>query len=402
MSIPFWQRTWGHAHAWAIGAAVLAGAFGVQALRPQVAIELPGPPWSWLATIAPCLVALAAGLLRPAAPAVRFLGSGALAIVSLASLAAACWPIAVFPVGVDAPAWLARIGLGDPLRSLPFAIALAGVVVNLATALGRRLRDPAGTPGERLRFAVLHLGLLAAVVGGAAGHAGLVRIRFELRQGDAPGLVAQDGIRLPLALRLDRFVLDRFPPMLVVAEADGSLHRGEVLLGPDARESLRGLRVRVVEWLPSAAVPADHPVPFADPAAHPAARVEIADADGAPLGGGWLHPSGPMGAALFLALPGGRSLHLEAPRPRRFAAEVRTLAPDGSTAAAEIQVNRPLRHAGWSIYLLSYDERMGAASRTAVFEAVEDRALPAVYVGIALVLLGVLLHLWRPRPGGGA
>lgn len=376
--------------------AVLAGAWGAQLLHPQAALHLPGWPWNWILAGMPALVALLAGLRLPEHAAVRALGGGRLAITSLLAVALTCWPLAVFPVGVQAPGWLRSAGLGDPLSSLPFAVALLAVVLNLATSLGRRLR----VGPDRLRYTLLHAGLLIAVVGGAAGHGGLLRARFTLEEG-APGgdaAVAEDGrrVRLPVSLRLDDFVLERFPPMLVVAEADGRLVRGETLLGPDAEDRVQGLQVRVLEWIASAAVPAGTPVFFADPGANPAARVEVRDVAGAVLGGGWLHPGSPVGPALFLALPGGRSLHLEAPRPRRFLAQVRA---DG--VAHEITVNHPLRVAGCAIYILSYDEAAGPASRTAAFEAVEDRALPAVYLGLAMLLAGVLWHLWRPSTAGG-
>lgn len=374
--------------------AIIVGAWGAQLLRPEVAMPLPGPPWNWLVALAPAVAGLLAGWLRPAAAAIAALGSGRLAIAALLAVAATCWPIAVYPVGVDAPAWLRRIGLGDPLSSLPFAVALLAVVANLAVSLGRRLR--AGP--DRLRFAVLHAGLLIAIVGGTAGHGGLVKARFSLLEGGPPAVQvqAEDGtpVALPVAIALEDFVLERFPPMLLL-EAGGTLRRGETLLGPGAEERLGGLTVGVRTWLPAAAVVADRPVAFRDPAANPAAEVVVRDATGRELGSGWLHPPGPVGAALFLALPDGRTLHLEPPRPRRFLAQVRV---EGQPR--EIAVNRPLRLDGWAVYLLSYDEALGPASRTAVFEAVEDRALPAVYLGIALLLLGVLWHLWRPVAAG--
>jgi hypothetical protein len=374
--------------------AVLLGAWAAQLLRPETALHLPGMPWNWLVALPP-LAGLALGLLRPESRLARSLGSGQLAIASLLAVAATCWPIAVFPVGVAAPAWLHGLGLGDPLASLPFAAALLAVVVNLAVSLGRRLRQ-----GEdRLRFSILHAGLLIAVVGGAAGHCGLVRARFILEEGANPGdtAEAEDGsrIRLPAALVLDDFVLERFAPMLLLDES-GRLTRGEVLLGPGAVDRLRGLTVSVRTYLPAAAVVAGRPVAFRDPGANSAAEVSVRDASGAEVAVGWLHPRGPLGAELAVVLPGGRTLHLEPPRPQRFLARVRA---DGREA--EITVNRPLRLDGWAIYLLSYDEALGPASRTAVFEAVEDRALPAVYVGLALLVLGVLVHLWDPRPAGG-
>ncbi len=363
-------------------------------LHPESVLHLPGPPWNWLCAGAPVVFGLLLGLLRPAGVLAKSLGSVPLAIASLLAVALSCWPIAVFPLGVAAPAWLRACGLGDPLSALPFVVALLAVVVNLAVSLARRLR----CGPDRLRYAVVHAGLLIAIVGGTAGHGGLVRARFSMEEGAQPGEAAQaeDGsrIRLPAALCLDDFVLERFPPMLVLNEG-GRLTRGEALFGPGVVDQVRGLTITVRSWLPSAAVVTDHPVPFSDPGANPAVEVVVRDASGVDLGSGWLHPTSPIGAALFLSLPGGNTLHLEAPRPKRFLARVRA---DG--VEHEIAVNRPLRLDGWAIYLLSYDEALGPASRTAVFEAVEDRALPAIYIGIALLLVGVLGHLWQPRMTG--
>lgn len=376
-------------------AAVFLGAWVAQLCRPGTAVHLPGVPWNWLIAL-PAVAGLGLGLLGSGSVLARALGSGHLAIASLLAVAATCWPIAVFPVGVAAPGWLHGIGLGDPLSSLPFAAALLAVVTNLAVSLGRRLRS-----GEdRLRFAILHAGLLIAVVGGAAGHGGLVRARFILEEGARPGdtVQAEDGslVRLPAALVLDDFILERFPPMLLLDEGGTRLTRGETLLGPDAADRIRGLAVSVRNYLPSAAVVAGRAVAFRDPGSNPAAEVAVQDATGADLAVGWIHPRSPVGEELALELPGGRRLHLEPPRPKRFLARVRA---DGREI--EITVNRPLRLDGWAIYLLSYDEALGPASRTAVFEAVEDRALPAVYVGLALLVLGVLAHLWHPRMAGG-
>lgn len=368
------------------------GAWTAQWLHPGLALQLPGAPWNWLVAT-PAAAGLLLAVLRPDAVLTQALGSAQLAIAGFLAIAASCWPIAVYPVGVAAPDWLHAIGLGDPLSSLPFAAALLAITLNLSTALGRRMRR-----GEhRLRFAILHAGLLIAVVGGAAGHGGLVRARFILEEGARPGdaVQADDGstVRLPMSLALDDFVLERFPPMLLLEEGD-RLTRGEALLGPDVVDQLRGLIVTVRTWLPDAAVVAGKAVPFREPGANPAAEVEV-QADGAPVLG-WLHPGGPLGAELALPLPGGRILHMEPPRAKRFLARVQA---DGQPV--EITVNRPMRRDGWAIYLLSYDERLGPASRTAVFEAVEDRALPAVYVGLGLLIIGVLLHLWRPVMAGG-
>jgi hypothetical protein len=375
-------------------AAILLGAWAAQILRPDTALMLPGAPGNWIIVLVPVSLALLAGFLRPDLPLVRQAGSAPLAIAALLAIAATCWPIATHPVGLGAPSWLHRIGLGDPLSSLPFAVALGAVLVSLATSLGRRVRQGP----QRWRFALLHTGLLLSITAAAAGHGGLVRARFSLEEHgssrDRAETESGQPVRLPVGISLEDFILERFSPMLLVAGADGSVRRGQTLLGPEATDTVGGLRIRVLEWLPAAAVPATTPIAFIDPAANPAARIAVQDATGNDLGSGWVHPASPVGAALFLGLPGGGSVHLEAPRPRRFRALVHA-----DDVSHEITVNRPLRIAGWVVYLLSYDEAAGPASRTAVFEAVEDRALPLVYLGLALVACGMAWHLWRPvRP----
>lgn len=403
MAVPFWQRPWSHAHAWLVAGVGFGAALAVQALHPDATLRMPGTPWNWIAALAPALLGMLAGWIWASRPMLRFLGGPALAIAALLALAAAAWPIAVYPVGAAAPPWLRALGLGDPLSSPAFAGALATVVLNLAVALGRRWSsDVEATTAGRVRFTLLHLGLLVTLVGGVASHGGLIRARFTLKEGAPPGVVAQrddDGeVVLPFALVLDRFVLDRFPPMLVLADRDGTLRRGETLLGPGASDRIQDLGIQVTAYLPSAASVGGSVVPFWDAGANPAAQVRVLDAAGAAIASGWLYPGGILGPPLNLALPDGRKLHLEAPRPQRYLAKVRAFARDGDQQAVEIAVNRPLRRDGWAIYILSYDEALGPASTQAVFEAVEDRALPAVYLGIALVLLGVLGHLWAPRP----
>lgn len=399
---PFWSRPWSHAHAWVLLAGCLAVAFALQAMHPRPFVAMPGHPWNHVLAGVTVVAGVVAGRFWPGFPAVRFLGSGAWAIAALAGLAIASWPLAVVPVGALAPPWLQRMGLGDPLSSPAFAVALTSIVVNLAVSVGRRI-SPLGEGGlaVQARFVVLHAGLLLAVAGGAAAHGGLQRTRFILEEGAAPGVLAlaEDGtpLVLPFSLRLDDFVLDRFPPMLLVGDADGTLHRGEVLMGPDAEDRIRGLRIRVVEWLAAASVPGTVPIAFRDEAANPAARVEVSSADGTVIASGWLHPPGPIGGSLSVALPDGRAVHLESPRARGFLAKVRSADPAGQVQPAEITVNHPLRRDGWAVYILGYDESLGPASRTAVFEAVEDHALPVVYAGIALILAGVVWHLWLPR-----
>ena len=88
--------------------------------------------------------------------------------------------------------------------------------------------------------------------------------------------------------------------------------------------------------------------------------------------------------------------------PKRFVSAVSVYTQSGYTINDTILVNRPLSVEGWKIYQLSYDERLGRWSDLSVFELVRDPWLPAVYVGIGLLLIGVIGLFFSHEKQGGA
>jgi hypothetical protein len=50
---------------------------------------------------------------------------------------------------------------------------------------------------------------------------------------------------------------------------------------------------------------------------------------------------------------------------------------------------------GYSLYQLSYDENYGKWSAISVIEAVKDPWLPAVYLGIFMMLAGSVYLFWK-------
>ncbi len=383
----FWS-TWGVAQALLAGTGLILAAWLVQVIHPGLRLVLPAPPWNWPLALAPILLGLGLGWWWPRFAPLDLVASAPSAIAAVAGFAVCLLPVAIWPQGTAAPAWLARLGLADALTSLPLTLMGGLVLTILAVATGRRLaRREAGC----IRFAVLHLGLIAVMLTVAAGSPGIRRGRVEVSC-DGPPVAsarAEDGrlLHLPTALKLEEFRLESWPPRLLVGTASAAV-AADALLGPNTDLSLAGVRVLVMEWLPAAGVVAGIPRECHQPGAHPAARVQVDHPGGSLVG--WLHPPGLFGEGLGLVLPDGRRIEMEPPRARRFSAVVRPA--DRPQNPAVIEVNAPLKLDGWWIHLLAYDQRLGAASRSVTLEAVEDRALPGVWFGLALVALGVILH----------
>ena len=375
----------------AVVAAIVLGACAAQALRPTVAVVIPGAPWNWLLAGLPAALLLLARWRWPDQAVLRLIGSSSWAIASLLLLALVCVPMAVWPTGADAPTWLRAMGLAEVTHSLPFAAVWASVVVSLATVTGLRLARPSATRAW-LRSVAVHLGLLIASVGAVAAAGTLEKGRLILKEhGEAAtSLLHEHGqpTPFPVPVTLDDFRLESFAPTVAIAAHKGedwSVTPGEVLLGPGAKDTVAGWQVTVEEWLSASAIVAGTPQPYREEGAGPSARITATGPDGAVVRG-WLHAPTVYGERLMLMLPDQRALVMTDPRPKRFSAAVRI---DGQ--AHEVAVNTPLRVPGWTLYLTSYDESLGGASNIAIFEAVRDPALPGVYLGLGLLLLGMAL-----------
>ena len=81
--------------------------------------------------------------------------------------------------------------------------------------------------------------------------------------------------------------------------------------------------------------------------------------------------------------------------PKRFSAEVTLLTRDKSFPNAVIEVNRPLRRDGWTLYLTNYELSPDGQTDQCLLEAVRDPWLPSVYLGIFLMLGGAFAMLFK-------
>lgn len=84
------------------------------------------------------------------------------------------------------------------------------------------------------------------------------------------------------------------------------------------------------------------------------------------------------------------SLIMPEREPQRFLSDVTVYTRQGDVRNDTIEVNHPLKVAGWNIYQLSYDETKGRWSDVSVFELVYDPWLPYVYTGIIMMMLGAV------------
>ena len=69
----------------------------------------------------------------------------------------------------------------------------------------------------------------------------------------------------------------------------------------------------------------------------------------------------------------------------------------GDVDTVTIEVNKPYKIRGWSLYQIGYDEKLRKESKLSIIEAVYDPWIKVVYIGIALMLAGAAYLFWQGR-----
>ena len=296
------------------------------------------------------------------------------------------------------------IGLTRMLSFWPFVLIygrLTGIVglIAIRHILHFRLRE--------LPSLLSHLGVFIAIVAATLGSADMERVKLTASM-DMPEWRAtheQGFLELPLAIQLEKFTIDEYPPkLLIINSKTGKSIPAKnpeiVLVDKHFREGkLLKWRIRVRQNLPLAApvVTSDtvRYVGWGSSGAVTALLVEAQPMEGDRAVGkplvGWVT----CGSYLFpfqeLKLTKDLSLVMARREPERYASRIHVYTRSQKNIVATVEVNKPVSIDGWRIYQLSYDESMGRWSETSTFELVKDPWLPAVYVGIYLLLAGAVL-----------
>ena len=296
------------------------------------------------------------------------------------------------------------IGLTRMLSFWPFVLIygrLTGIVglIAIRQILHFRLRE--------LPSLLSHLGVFIAIVAATLGSADMERVKLTASM-DMPewrAIHEQGFLELPLAIQLEKFTIDEYPPkLLIINSKTGKSIPAKnpeiVLVDKHFREGkLLKWRIRVRQNLPLAApvVTSDtvRYVGWGSSGAVTALLVEAQPMQGDRAVGkplvGWVT----CGSYLFpfqeLKLTKDLSLVMARREPERYASRIHVYTRSQKNIVATVEVNKPVSVDGWRIYQLSYDESMGRWSETSTFELVKDPWLPAVYVGIYLLLAGAVL-----------
>lgn len=283
----------------------------------------------------------------------------------------------------------------------------------LATTLGLTiLRTSFPLKVSKVPFLLNHAGLFIVLLTATFGNADLQRLRMATRLGETEWRATDEyghSVELPLAIELHRFTIDEYPPklMLVDNETGQALpadRPGQLLLeGGMEGGKLLDWEVSILQSIPMAAsVTTEDTLKFTafhSMGATYAAYLKATHTKTGQTKEGWASCGSFMFPYKSLYLNEQCSLVMPEREPKRFVSDVTVYTKEGTIRQDTIEVNHPLKIAGWTIYQLSYDETKGRWSDISIFELVRDPWLPFVYAGIIMMILGAIC-LFMNAPKG--
>lgn len=251
-------------------------------------------------------------------------------------------------------------------------------------------------------FILNHLGLFMALLSGILGAGDVQRITIDTYEGK-PNWIAKDiqnnPVELPFAFYLKDFLIEEYNPKLALVDnTSGSLVHNDgknlYLITPKQQYNFNEFEVVIDEYLPSSGRVLNKYVSVNEVGSPPSAKLTIKDLVKDTIITGWVSSGSFRSPYESLKISDDYSIVMTIPEAKKFSSDIDILTKEGERISTVLEVNKPFLFNGWKIYQLSYDDRMGKWSNLSVLELVKDPWLPAIYVGIFMMITGALYLFW--------
>ena len=406
-----WQHPWQYRESLAVVLGILAVGFALQLRLGNFNFFLLQFPVN-AAALALLVILCAMGGLFHGSKLARWLGGVPLCVCIIGALLSLTLAMGLTPqvtrVDPHAHNILADLGFTTMTSCWAFVLLYALALLSLGTAIARRLRHRSMRDAA---FYCNHIGLWLLMAAAGLGAADMRRFVMHVLEGEVEWRVysgAGDVLELPIAIRLRDFVMEEYPPNLVLIDR---LNGKALPEGKPDHISLNAVepRGKLVEWNIAVDAYIHQAVRAEDggfresgmPASSPAAKVLATRTlpDGSvEAKSGWVSGGGSIpGFFSALNLDETHTVVMTVPEPKHFSSDITVLTRDGREESAILEVNSPLRIGNWMIYQYSYDSNAGKMSAYSSMELVYDPWLPPVYLGCILLMAGSVLFIWQGK-----
>lgn len=403
-----WQHPWSYREGAIITIAMILLGFALQLASGGSVLRLAGFPWNLVSGIV-FLVLL--GLLfffLKNHPVIKWLGSVKAALPAILGFTFLVLLMGFVKQDVQSNNNMVQLlGLNHLVKTWPFILINLYLMILLGIVTMKRL-----TPFnlKNTGFFLNHFGLFLVLFSTALGSSDIRTLNMDCYENQTEWRARDENgkqTELPLAIKLLNFEIEEFRPKLTIIDnktgkivIENSRQKFE-LLDRDAFDLFQ-YHLEVDTFYASSGRVGENYYSVNEPGSSPSAKVKVTNLMDKSVAGGWICSGSYVMQPEALRLNENQSLIMLPAEPKLFSSEVSILTKDGKNQTALIEVNKPLRINGWTIYQLGYNTEMGRWSDLSVLQLVHDPWLPAVYTGIFLMMAGAifLFFFGKPKNGG--
>lgn len=293
------------------------------------------------------------------------------------------------------------LGFKQMTSSWAFVLLYLILLLSLGSLIMRRLIS---FKLKDYAFYLNHIGLWILLFAAGLGAADTKRYVMHIPEGEVEWRVYsenKDVLELPIAIQLNDFDMEEYPPKLTVIDRKTGIPQPEgkpLYYQIDEKVPMGDLfnwEVTVEKYIHDAVRNSDstyREVPMIG--STPAAYVKLKSKQNDEEKSGWV--CGGNMAQLYMTLPvdSQYTVVMTEPEPKHFQSDVNVFTEDGKETHAIIEVNKPLKMGNWMIYQYGYDTDARRMSSYSSLELVYDPWIIPAYIGIFMLALGCICLFW--------
>lgn len=329
----------------------------------------------------------------------KWMSSAQLAIVSIAYLLILVLLMGLFIQGSNTGNFfVTRLHFNNILKSSAFILLQLILIINLSLALFKRLNK---FSTKNIGFIFNHLGIVLIIIALGFGSADVKKYTVQIFKNTHTWKVNNSGksIDLPFAFKLVDFSLENFPAKIgIIDNKTDEILKGNNLILQAEFDSIIYFKEKTIhlkKYLNNAVYFGNDFHKVNEPGATPAALIEITDKSGKKKF--WVSRGSHIYPSVLAPLDSNYTLAMLEPEAKSYKSEIKVYFKDKSNKNIILEVNKPVNILSWDIYLTDYNIEMGTWSDYAVIEMIYDPWLKIVYLGIFLMIIGIVLFVFTSK-----
>jgi len=400
-SKPLWEHPWKYRESFLFSFLILVVGSVISVLFRGKGIEPIGAPYNVIIAFVFVSLLLFIHVNYRKRPFVIWLASVPAALNAIVLFTSMVLLLAILPQEVEYKSkFVLLCGLSHVKTSWLFLVTETFFLTTLGMVILKRCFP---LNGRNIGFFLNHFGLFLTLLAVTLGGGDIKRLEINLlKEGNESNIgVSAEGvmIKLPFSLRLLDFTIDEYNPRLAIVDVHSGIYKdlkgaSFPMIDKDLKVLLDKWQFQVLDFLPHALIVDSTIQNSVESGSFPAANVKAVNTANEYTVIGWISSGSYLQSPISLPLDTSNMLVLTLPEVRKYTSlvEIRTDSLNVDTFALE--VNKPYAIKGWKIYQLNYDKSKGKWSSLSILEAVCDPWLKLVYVGIFMVMAGVVYLFW--------